>query len=183
LDVGQLGMSWIVRVKSSQLGLVEPLRQIFSRHGRIPLLSVERMQDLMGTSVAQQRFSMLLLSVFGLISLALGAAGLYGVMSYSVARQTKEIGIRMALGAQQGKIARMVLREAIFLVGCGLAVGVTVSVAGAQLLRSLLFGVAPRDPITLISAAGVLLITGLFAAWFPARRAARVDPMVALRYE
>jgi len=183
LDVGRLGMSWIVRVKSPQLGLVDPLRQIFSHHGRIPLLSVESMQDLMGASVAQQRFSMLLLSIFGLISLALGAAGLYGVMSYNVARQTKEIGIRMALGAQRGNIARMVLREATVLVGCGLAVGITVAMAGAQLLRSLLFGVAPRDPITLISAVGVLLVTGLFAAWWPAQRAARVDPMVALRYE
>ena len=141
------------------------------------------MQDLMGASVAQQRFSMLLLSIFGLISLALGAAGLYGVMSYSVARQTKEIGIRMALGAQPGKISQMVLREAFSLVGCGLVVGVIVSVAGARLLRSLLFGVATDDPITFISAVAVLLIMGLFAAWWPARRAAKVDPMVALRYE
>jgi predicted permease len=183
LDVGHLGMSWIVRVRSSQLGLVDPLRQIFSRQGRIPLLGVETMQDLMGASVAQQRFSMLLLSIFGLISLALGAAGLYGVMSYSVARQTKEIGIRMALGAQPRNISQMVLREALLLVGCGLAVGVIVSVAGAQLLRSLLFGVTPHDPITFISAVAVLLIVGLLAAWWPARRAAKVDPMVALRYE
>ena len=183
LDVGRLGMSWVVRVKSFQLGLVDPLRQIFSRHGHIALLSVESMQDLIGASVAQQRFSMLLLSIFGLISLALGAAGLYGVMSYSVARQTKDIGIRMALGARQGNIARMVLQEAALLIGCGLAIGITASVAGAQLLRNLLFGVEPRDPITLTSAVGVLLITGLFAAWWPARRAANIDPMVALRYE
>ena len=183
LDVGRLGMSWVVRVKSFQLGLVDPLRQIFSRHGHIALLSVESMQDLMGASVAQQRFSMLLLSIFGLISLVLGAAGLYGVMSYNVARQTKDIGIRMALGAQRRNIARMVLREAALLIGGGLAIGITVSIAGAQVLRSLLFGVAPRDPITLISAVGVLLITGLFAAWWPARRAANIDPMVALRYE
>jgi len=183
LDIGQLGMSWIVRVKSPQLGLVDPLRQVFSRHGRIPLLNVESMQDLMGASVAQQRFSMLLLSIFGLISLVLGAAGLYGVMSYTVARQTKEIGIRMALGARPGDISQMVLREAFFLVGCGLTVGIIVSVAGAHLLRSLLFGVTPHDPITFVSAVAVLLIMGLFAAWWPARRAAKVDPMVALRYE
>ena len=183
LDVGHLGMSWIVPASSSQLGLVDPLRQIFNRQGRITLLSVETMQDLMGASVAQQRFSMLLLSIFGLISLALGAAGLYGVMSYSVARQTKEIGIRMALGAPPGKISQMVLREAFFLVGCGLVVGVIVSVAGAQLLRSLLLGVATHDPITFTSAVAVLLIMGLFAAWWPARRAAKVDPMVALRYD
>jgi ABC-type antimicrobial peptide transport system permease subunit len=114
------------------------------------------MQDVMGASVAQQRFSMLLFSVFGLILLALGAAGLYGVMSYRVTRQTKEIGIRMALGAQPGNIVRMVLREATLLVAYGLAAGIVASVAGAQLLRSLLFGVAPRDPITLTFAGGVL---------------------------
>ena len=126
---------------------------------------------------------MLLFSVFGLISLALGAAGLYGVMSYSVARQTKEIGIRMALGAQPGNIVRMVLREATLLVGCGLAAGIAASISGAQLLRSLLFGIAPRDPIALISACGILLITGLLAAWWPATRAASTQLMEALRTE
>jgi len=90
---------------------------------------------------------------------------------------------RLHAGAERRSIVRMVLLEATLLVGCGLAVGVTSSVVGAQLLSSLLFGVAPRDPIRLISAVGALLITGLVAAWWPARRAAKVDPMVALRYE
>jgi macrolide transport system ATP-binding/permease protein len=104
-------------------------------------------------------------------------------MSYTVTRQTKEIGVQMALGAQRRDIERMVLREASFLVGTGLVVGVAASVAGTQLLRSLLFGIAPRDPATLASVCGVLALTGLFAAWWPARRAASIEPMQALRIE
>jgi len=100
-----------------------------------------------------------------------------------VARRTKEIGIRMALGAHRGKILRMVLCEAGLLVGSGLVIGLAASLASAQLVRSLLFGVAPRDPWMLSAMCSVLLLTGLFAAWWPARRAASVDPMRALRTE
>ena len=117
------------------------------------------------------------------IALVLAGVGLYGVMSYTVARRTKEIGIRMAIGAQRGDVSRMVLREASLLIGAGIAVGVAASRAGAHILRSLLFGVAPRDPVTLIAMCGVLLLTGLFAAWWPARRAALTEPMDTLRAE
>jgi ABC-type antimicrobial peptide transport system permease subunit len=150
---------------------------------RTPLLSVETMQDVISESVAQQRFTMMLLGCFGLISLFMGAAGLYGVMSYTVARRTKEVGLRLAVGADRGDILRMVLREAGLLVGLGLVLGFAASLGGAQLLRSLLFGVAPRDPLTLVSMCGVLLLTGLFAAWWPALRAASTEPMQALRME
>jgi ABC-type antimicrobial peptide transport system permease subunit len=141
------------------------------------------MQDVISASVAQQRFTMLLLGCFGLISLLMGAAGLYGVMSYTVARRTKEIGVRLAIGADRGDILRMVLREAGLLVGLGLLGGLAASLAGAQLLRSLLFGVAPRDPLTMGAMCAVLLLTGLFAAWWPASRAAATEPMEALRME
>jgi ABC-type antimicrobial peptide transport system permease subunit len=100
-----------------------------------------------------------------------------------VARQTKEIGVRMALGAQRGDILRMVLREAGTLVGVGIVVGAAAAIAGGKLMSSLLFGVAARDPLTLIAMCGVLMITGLFAAWWPARRAASTEPMQALRIE
>jgi len=183
MDVHALGMSWLVRTKSAYVDVVGALRQIFRDSARTPLLSVQTMQDVMRASVAQQRFNMLLLSTFGLIALALGGAGLYGVMSYTVARQTKEIGVRMALGAQRSQILKMVLREAILLVVAGLVIGIGASIAGAQLLRGLVFGVAPRDPIALASMSGVLLLTGLFAAWWPARRAASTEPMQALRIE
>ncbi len=183
MDNGLLGTSWIVRTRSAQVDVVSVARRIFMDNARSPLLGVESMQDVISASVAQQRFTMMLLGCFGLISLLMGAAGLYGVMSYSVARRTKEIGVRMAIGAHRADILRMVLREAGLLVGLGLVIGLAASLAGAQILRSLLFGIAPRDPLTMIAMCGVLLLTGLFAAWGPARRAASTEPMQALRME
>jgi len=183
MDNGLLGMSWVVRTRNAQVDVSTAARRIFMDNARTPLLSVESMQSVISASMAQQRFTMTLLGCFGLISLLMGAAGLYGVMSYTVARRTKEIGVRMAIGAQRSDILRMVLREAGLLVGVGLAVGLAASLAGAQLLRSLLFGIAPGDPLMLAAMCGVLLLTGLFAAWWPASRAADTEPMQALRME
>lgn len=183
MDNGLLGQSWVVRTRSGQADVVSAAQQIFMDNAHTPLLSVETMQSVLSASMAQQRFTMMLLGCFGLMSLLLGGAGLYGVMSYTVARRTKEIGVRMAIGAQRTDILRMILREAGLLVGLGLVVGLAASLAGAQLLRSLLFGIAPRDPFTLAATCGVLLLTGLFAAWWPARRAASTEPMQALRME
>lgn len=178
-----LGECWVVRIRSAHLGVLPGIRKLFLQDAHTPLLSVESMEEVISKSVAQQRFSMILLCGFGLISLVLGAAGLYGVMSYNVARQTREIGVRMALGAQRGDVAGMVLRDAGILVGIGLAVGLAVSLLGAKMVAGLLFGVKPRDPTVLITASAVLLVTGLFAAWWPSRRAARIEPMEALRSE
>ena len=177
------GTSWVVRMKSGQINILPAARRIFLDNAHAPLFSVEPMQDVTQASVAQQRFMMLLLSIFGLTSLVLGGAGLYGVMSYTVARQTKEIGVRMALGAQRGDILLMVLREAGMLVGVGMILGIAASLAVALMLRSLLFEVGPRNPLTIVAMCAVLLLTGLLAAWWPACRAASVDPMVALRAE
>jgi predicted permease len=180
---GLLGMSWIVRTKSPQVDVATAARRIFMDNAHTPLLSVEPLDVVVSASVAQQRFSMILLSAFGIISLVLGAAGLYGVLSFAVARQTKEIGVRMAVGAQRADIIRMVLRDAGKLILLGLVAGVIGALAGAHLLQSLVFGIAPRDPLTLACMCGVLLLTGLFAAWWPARRAAATEPMQALRAE
>jgi len=177
------GMSWLVRMKSSQVNLAAPLRQVFLDTAQIPIAGMTSMDQVMSVSVSQQRFNMLLLSGFGVIALLLGAFGLYGVMSYTVARQTKEIGVRMALGAQRSDILAMVLREAGLLVGVGLVVGIAASIAGGRLMSSLLFGVAAGDPKTLVAMSILLVVTGLFAAWFPARRAASTEPMEALRSE
>lgn len=177
------GMSWLVRVKSSQVNLAAPLRQVFLDSAQLPIAGMTSMDQVMSASVSQQRFNMLLLSGFGVIALLLGAFGLYGVMSYTVARQTKEIGVRMALGAQRSDILAMVLREAGLLVGVGLVVGIAASIAGGKLMSSLLFGVAAGDPKTLVAMSILLVGTGLFAAWFPARRAASTEPMQALRSE
>jgi predicted permease len=178
-----LGESWVVRTRIGGVDVLPAIRQVFMDDAHTPLLSVEPMSQVIGASVAQQRFNMILLCGFGFISLFLGAAGLYGVMSYTVARQTREIGIRMALGAERGDIARKVLQDAGLLVGMGLAAGTFAALAGARIVSSILFGVKPRDPVVLAVACGLLLVTGLFAAWWPARRAARVEPIAALRRE
>jgi predicted permease len=183
MDTSLLGMSWVVRTKSAQVDVAASARRIFMDNAHTPLLSVEPLDQVISASVAQQRFSMILLATFGIISLILGAAGLYGVMSFTVARQTKEIGLRMAVGAQRGDIVRMVLRDAAKLVVMGLVIGVIASLAGAHLLQSLIFGIAPRDPFTLGAMCGLLLFTGLLAAWWPAKHAAATEPMQALRAE
>ena len=183
MEIGLLGVSWVVRTKTRQVDVATAARRIFMDEARTPLLMVETLSEVISTSVAQQRFTMILLACFGLISLLLGATGLYGVMSYTVAQRTKEIGIRMAVGAYRGDIVRMVLGEAGLLVALGLTVGLAGSLATSQLLHNLLFGVVPRDPLMLTLMCGALILTGLFAAWWPARRAASTEPIEALRTE
>jgi predicted permease len=183
MQMNLLGESWVVRVHSSRLDVVPAIRRIFLQNAHAPLLSVMPMSAVMDASVAQQRFNMILLCAFGLISLALGGAGLYGVLSYTVAQQKREIGVRMALGARREDIAARVLKDAGRLIAIGLVLGLAASLAGAKILGSLLFGVAPRNPLILAIASLVLLLTGLFAAWWPARRAAWTEPMEALRSE
>ena len=183
MNVNLLGISWVVRTRSAQISVASQAQSIFMDNARAPLLSIEPLAQVVNASVAQQRFSMLLLCGFGLISLSLGAAGLYGVMSYTVAGRTKEIGVRMAHGARRGTILWMVLREAGLLVGLGLMVGIVGGLAGERLLQSLIFGTQSNLPLTLAVMCGVLLLTGLAAAWVPGRRAASTEPMEALRME
>jgi ABC-type antimicrobial peptide transport system permease subunit len=122
-------------------------------------------------------------SFFGLLALLLACIGLYGVMSYDVARRTHEIGVRMALGAPGGAVLRMVLREMLWLLTLGLLFGLAGAVATTKLIESLLFGLAPTDPPTLTLAVLLLLGVATITAWLPARRAARIDPLIALRHE
>lgn len=178
-----LGMSWLIRTKPGGSDVANELRTMFLEADQVPVSGMTTMQQVMSDSVAQQRFNMVLLSGFGVIALLLGAAGLYGVMSYTVARQTKEIGVRMALGAARSDIIRMVLSEAGWLVGNGIVIGAAASIAGGKLLAGILFGVRARDPLTLVGVCAVLMATGLASAWWPARRAASVEPMKALRIE
>jgi ABC-type antimicrobial peptide transport system permease subunit len=131
----------------------------------------------------QEKLVAELVSFFGLLALLLACIGLYGVMANGVVRRTKEIGIRMALGAERGRIVWMVMRETILLVMAGIALGVPVALGAARLIASQLFGLSPADPFTLMVAALVLVAVASLAGFLPARKASKVNPLTALRYE
>ncbi len=149
----------------------------------LPVTDVAKMPDLIDDSVAQQRFRTFLLGLFAAMALVLAATGIFGVISYSVSCRTHEIGIRVALGASRGAILRMVLRETLALVFAGLAIGIPCALVASHLIGHLLFGVSANDPATLAVVAFTLAAVAVLAGYAPARRAMRVDPMVALRYE
>ena len=134
-------------------------------------------------SLQQERTISQLSSFFGLLALTLASVGLYGVMAYMVARRTSEMGIRMALGARSSHVLWMMLREALFLVLVGIAIGIPAAIGAGHLISSLLFGLTPSDPVTIALATLLLVAVAVLAGYLPARRASRVDPMEALRYE
>jgi putative ABC transport system permease protein len=149
----------------------------------LPTYGIRTMEEVMAVSVGQQRFAMALLGVFAVIALALSAVGIYGVMSYSVSQRTHEIGIRMALGAEAGDVLKLVLRQGLMLTVTGMAIGLAATFAVTRFLRFLLFGISPTDPLTFAAITLVLGVVALLACYIPARRATKVDPMIALRYE
>jgi ABC-type antimicrobial peptide transport system permease subunit len=150
---------------------------------KLPIFGVTTLKDELNENLDQDRLIAQLVSFFGALALILACIGLYGVMAQGVARRTNEIGIRMALGAKGGNIAWMILRETLYLVLAGLLIGVPAALLGARLISTQLFGMSPTDPITLTSAAVILTLVALLAGYLPARRASRVNPLTALRYE
>jgi putative ABC transport system permease protein len=156
---------------------------VWSVNKDVPLASVRTMQDLIANSVQRRKFSMFLLSIFAAVAMLLAAIGLYGVMSYSVAQRTHEIGIRMALGAQRPDVLALVVKQGMALAIIGIAAGAMLSLGMTRLIAGMLFGITATDPLTFVGVAALLGTVAFLANYLPARRASKVDPMVALRYE
>ncbi|MGC1789633.1 MAG: ABC transporter permease [Terriglobales bacterium] len=156
---------------------------VWSVNKDVPLATIRTMQDLISNSVLRRRFSMLLLTIFATVAMLLAAIGLYGVMSYSVAQRTKEIGIRMALGARRSDVIALVVKQGMALVLTGIVGGGILSLAMTRMIAGMLFGITATDPLTFVGVAALLAAVAFLANYLPARRGASVDPMVALRYE
>ncbi len=175
-------MTVVARAGGDAVGLMTPLRRAVTEvDAALPVYNLGTMQGRVLDSMAQARFSTMLLTVFGAIALALAAIGVYGVISYGVAQRTQEIGIRMALGARHADVLGMVVRHGATLAAIGLGVGLAGALLLSRLLSTLLFRISPTDPPTFASGLVVLSAVAVLAAVLPARRAARTDPMVALR--
>jgi predicted permease len=174
----------MVRTRTNPDALTDTIsRQIWASFPNQPLTHVMTLTRTIADTVGNQRLHAALLAIFAFLGSAVALLGVYGVVSYSVARRTQEIGVRMALGAARGDVLRMVLRQGLTLVALGAAIGTAGALGATRVLASELYGVTPTDPRTFLAAITLMLIIGCLACWFPARRAMRVDPLVALRYE
>jgi putative ABC transport system permease protein len=175
---------WLVRTKLPPFSLsIDIQRELREASGGLPVAHVRGMQQVVAESTARNDFYTTLLTIFASVALLLAAVGVYGLMAYSVQQRTQEIGVRMALGATAQQVRSMVVLQSMRLALIGVVIGVASSLALARLLKSMLYGVKPWDPISIIVVAILLTAVTLLAAYIPARRASRVDPMVALRYE
>jgi len=158
-------------------------REVQAIDPNLPLIAVSPISEVLDQVLWAPRMGAAMLAVFGLLALILAAVGIYGVLGYSVTQRTHEIGLRMALGAQRSDVLKMVIGQGMILTLIGVVVGLVASFLLARFMSSLLFGVAATDPVTFIGVSLVLAATALLAAFIPARRATRVDPMIALRHE
>jgi len=147
------------------------------------LVDARTMDDVIAPQLVQPRLNALLLSAFAFAAVLLAAIGLYGIMASAVSQQSRELGVRLALGATPDRLRAMILRQALTVAAAGALAGLLAALAGSRLLTTMLFEVSPTDPVALLGACGLLLAVALFAAYVPARRATKVDPMVVLRYE
>ena len=177
-------MTILVRTSNDPLALLSTIRnQLQQLDPELPMAAVVTMDQLLADSLSRPRFTMFLLGIFAVVALVLAAVGIYGLIAYSVTQRTQELGIRIALGAQRRDVLRLVLAQGTRLTLLGVAIGVLAALALSRLLGTLLFGVSATDPLTFAGVAGLLAVVALLACFIPARRAIRVDPVVALRNE
>ena len=177
-------MSHEIRTRMDTEAILPEVRRVMNRvDPDLPLVNVRTQEQQIDADLIQERMFMTLTSGLGLLALTLACVGIYGIMAYSVANRRNEIGIRMALGAQPGQVRGMILRESTWLAGAGIVVGVAAALVLTRLVKSMLYGIEPYDPAAMCGGVLILLIVALAASWIPARRAARVQPMEALRHE
>jgi putative ABC transport system permease protein len=177
-------MALVVRARLDPLSLVSAVRsELRAMDSSRPLYDVRTEEDLIAANVAPRRFALTLIGLFSGLALLVASIGIYGVISYSVAESTRELGIRMALGAVKWDVLRMVLSQGLRLVLIGIAVGTVAALGATRVMASFLFGVSAYDPVTFVVVCGIFVVVAVAACLVPARRATRVDPMVALRYE
>lgn len=175
-------LHWVIRTSHDPLRMAEQIRrEALTVSGGVPMASPRPLDEIVASSIAQQRFTMSLLAIFAGLALVLGAIGLYGVISYSVVQRTRELGVRSALGAGRGDLFRLVVGQGMRLAGIGLLMGVAASLGLTRFLQSMLYGVRPSDPFVLATVTTILAAVALLACYVPAHRAARVDPITALR--
>lgn len=180
----QLGpVAWIVRTQGKPIPLVQAVRAQLIETTGVPVADILSMEQVVSRSTKRQQFNVLVMTVFGSIALLLAATGIYGLIAYMVAHRTKEIGIRLALGAEATTIQRMIVWQGMRLASAGVVVGFSVACSLSRVIGSLLFGIDAHDPLVFIAVPVVLGAVTLTAVWVPANRATRVNPMDSLRYE
>jgi ABC-type antimicrobial peptide transport system permease subunit len=178
------GMRMVVRTRVAAPGAFDSIRQSLQQvNNEQVVYGAQTMPEVISDSTATRRFSAILLGSFAIVALLLSGVGIYGVISYLIGQRTHEIGVRMALGAQQSKVLFQVLREGLKLAITGAAIGLAAAFGLTRLMTSLLYGISPTDPLTFATVAVLLIVIALAACYIPARRAAAVDPMIALRHE
>jgi putative ABC transport system permease protein len=177
-------MTLAVRSSVEPMNLANAVRQeVWAIDSNIPITDVRTMENILANVTSQPRFNTILLGIFAAVALALAGVGIYGVLSYSVTQRTREIGVRIALGAQQGDVLKMIVRQGMFLTLLGVGLGLMASFVMTRLMAGLLYGVSATDPAIFMIITLLLIAVALLACWIPARRAAKVDPIIALRYE
>jgi predicted permease len=178
------GLTYAIRTRFEAGALAPALRQVVEKVDRdLPIVDIRTQREQIDSTMQTERIFASLTAGFGLLALALACVGIYGIMAYSVANRRNEIGIRMALGAQPGQVRGMILRESSWLTGAGIVVGVGAALLLTRLVKSMLYGIQPYDPLTMAGGVLILMAVALASSWIPARRAARVQPMEALRHE